>query len=1485
MPGPLLIDVFANAIRLIVSSPTSLAKADSVWIGGDVSLEFLGTKSTAKKFVAASGNLRVDKGLKLVSLMDGSFDFQQIVQLDTGAGGPIVGFGALSAYKQADGGPICWLNSVRAALVDSAGLPTSANIIRGTSKAQESTLQPNQRFFITQDGPGLVMDLGALFSTLKVDSVPEAPFTLQAAVSKVALHVATGAAAATASAAAGGHRLVIKSAIVQAAPASGLMRALKADADKWTPILLRASELHMAGGWVTATDFAPEQELLLARVIDVEDTPAAATILRARGEDMSFELNLAAALAGKPAARFHYRRPDISPRQNRNYGLRIKGFGSRSGVRPVLDANIAAIDLRDTGSGKRFEYLAGVTYLPVGDITTGSRLGPKPPADGSGIATLDIPYADLALRCEDDGSGLSPLSLDTSKAAALTIAKPFLRSRPAGFTSTKLEAWELDDKFTPARDFELNANGLLPTLKESWLDDFTTRGTPQNYHSVEHPGTTLTIDSTTLIGQKMAYARVKTAAPNKTKLTVKGIGSAKEAAAYSAFCIALGWAAVKAANAPSIGEAFSADNFTVNFPKLDDKAFQKFVKSNSLSGLRVVFVTRPTGDGSLAFKDFIDQNMPLKDGKPPELFHMPFAMGLSVILYQNGKYVYELDDLAPDKGGRPLSDDQAVAYDFDTKASLDPLDLGWTDANLWATEAKAHPAVWPRAQNGKRAQLDPSQDGWRGLFLKGMPLAFLAPKVVETDFKWLKAILDTVNRGLNLDYGWLDENGASWVGGYQAPNGKIEVTGLPFYNEWKSVLRLFVLDATVEGSAGKTVTQAIGLRFELPQITDKNDPTKSLAFEGDFSYSSGETGQTLIDIRARDADAWFSSESVPGFDKIALRQVSTDFKDVVQISVDMVATADLAAALPALSSDAANPLKARILFSLGDKPDAVISLILPAEQRSTLFGKWPFTLRSITFDVAAGMLYVNGRIETGLPGLQSIGATVVVSAKEINLRIDAIHGALNFGGLTIEASAMWADSQGKPVDGVPHNGAAKMKEREIWGSLTLKDPGLIGELDLRLRIGSQGGMSYWVGALQSDAKFSLGSVATLRKPFLLFAHNADLQLDANTSLQKLLENPTKSILKALQPKMDADKWLASWKPSKTIGTTIGGGGMLQVGSAVLSTDEGDDADEHLTSILYNDTGIFRVDGFAFLISQYPVDFGIVVDWKNQLYSIGLQLPTIDLPQGAPTYSVQAGAIFLELGLRGNPHVKLSIGWPERKGSDDFDRDWDKATKVVVNGMFPINTFQGGLLISLDKKAITMGVAVRAGWTFAPPAVGGGIAEASVDAGIMIGGVFIMSFVFDEERALPASRPLQLAWQPLTAKALAEEPPAILMQMQEALQEIDFALSSLGLPDVQIVAQLYGDLWGNASVRFMGVTLVGIHVAAYIRFEVCGSLHKGIGRIRGKAGFSVSVTILCVTYSTQAQLEVTLHDGDCPMLEGGRSRLAFADLLALPELSN
>jgi hypothetical protein len=113
----------------------------------------------------------------------------------------------------------------------------------------------------------------------------------------------------------------------------------------------------------------------------------------------------------------------------------------------------------------------------------------------------------------------------------------------------------------------------------------------------------------------------------------------------------------------------------------------------------------------------------------------------------------------------------------------------------------------------------------------------------------------------------------------------------------------------------------------------------------------------------------------------------------------------------------------------------------------------------------------------------------------------------------------------------------------------------------------------------------------------------------------------------------------------------------------------------------------------------------------------------------------------------------------------------------------------------------------------------------------------------------------------------------------ALAVIERTLFSASV-DVIMDAEMFGDIWGDASVEFMGVTLAAIHLKAFARFVVCGSLNNGIMEAKGTIGFEVSVTILCVTYKAHASLDITLIDGSCPLMLEDQTVISQGDLALL-----
>jgi hypothetical protein len=235
-------------------------------------------------------------------------------------------------------------------------------------------------------------------------------------------------------------------------------------------------------------------------------------------------------------------------------------------------------------------------------------------------------------------------------------------------------------------------------------------------------------------------------------------------------------------------------------------------------------------------------------------------------------------------------------------------------------------------------------------------------------------------------------------------------------------------------------------------------------------------------------------------------------------------------------------------------------------------------------------------------------------------------------------------------------------------------------------------------------------------------------------------------------------------------------------------------------------------------------------------------------------------------------------------------------------MFPINTFWGGYLAELQTNKVVFGFAIRAGWTWSKQASIGGVASGSAELGITIGGVFQFAVTWDGPASshayLNGTAALTPTYTSLSMvkvtrdsrghvdSALAEHAAVII----SSIDSIDASLSRLSGIDLAMSAEIFGDIWGKASVQFLGITLAAISIRAFARFRVCGTLSKGITQAKAEVGFEVSVTILCVTYSAHASVDVTLIDGDCPLLDasdrfllagGPRQHLALSPSTQIP----
>jgi hypothetical protein len=92
------------------------------------------------------------------------------------------------------------------------------------------------------------------------------------------------------------------------------------------------------------------------------------------------------------------------------------------------------------------------------------------------------------------------------------------------------------------------------------------------------------------------------------------------------------------------------------------------------------------------------------------------------------------------------------------------------------------------------------------------------------------------------------------------------------------------------------------------------------------------------------------------------------------------------------------------------------------------------------------------------------------------------------------------------------------------------------------------------------------------------------------------------------------------------------------------------------------------------------------------------------------------------------------------------------------------------------------------------------------------------------------------------------------------------------------AETFGCIKGSASAVLFGVTIVGASVEAFAALKMCGSTCSGITYLGGVFSFTLSVRILCFTFSAGFDFEFELiKKGDTPCIENAfKSALAYAN---------
>lgn len=221
-----------------------------------------------------------------------------------------------------------------------------------------------------------------------------------------------------------------------------------------------------------------------------------------------------------------------------------------------------------------------------------------------------------------------------------------------------------------------------------------------------------------------------------------------------------------------------------------------------------------------------------------------------------------------------------------------------------------------------------------------------------------------------------------------------------------------------------------------------------------------------------------------------------------------------------------------------------LSLALPKEAETNLFGRWPLTVQAISVQFAENPadttveLRIRGQLHLGISKFASVGATVVLrrdaGGVKLNVEIDSISGSLKVGNVKISGSFEWKDGKGNSGL-VDLTGAATAGQaRDLWGAIIVEDPGVIGKNMLAVRVGNQGEVSFWIATISASLDIPLG-IGQLKNPALLLSHNADFE----GNLEKVVTDPTGSLLQVLRPDFSNEEtvtdWLAKWSPLQRLG--------------------------------------------------------------------------------------------------------------------------------------------------------------------------------------------------------------------------------------------------------------------------------------------------------------------------------------------------------------
>ena len=1323
------------------------------------------------------------------------------------------------------------------------------------------------------------------------------------------------------------------------------------DSNPYSPTAteIRVDKIEAGGNWFTATECRPrsDKDVFVAAIAPF--SPEGETVFRAGIPGLAnankptselrfhFPIDLVGGAGDVDLVpHFEYRGlpagtpPNAAERREVYRGLRIRGLGWSKTGPARLDASVGRIALlRQQDGSSRFAFEAGKPLKIRGAITD-SVVAPK--LDRlTNQRVLTVPCGQMAveIRAANELSGPTSIVLDTN-AGTLQFTDPKLVGPPLGVQSFKetrplgldasgpseglaYDRWQMGlTSGQPNFVVRLTNDGAFPDVSnqpgnhQSWQEVFQTE-TTQPFPQLEHPGVSVLIDPPRALSRLAGPSKRTTITRSK-----KWDASGKEKLVYSSVAALISYKSIRLI--VDSDETFLPDDAIIDASeKMDDPSSNKWVVANGIDDqVRVYYWEDDSHDQDAEINRFILDNIELK----PNTSHAywPFAKGLSILLYKQLTPGQPGGQMAPEiarlrgKAGPGLAFDWSHFQTLWERANGSSVSsaFGW-DARKLKDMKDAAPALWPRLSGRNGSRLDPTDKRWRGILMRDLPMVLnITPheKAALAEIPFLKNLIDKINDHLVLDYGWKDETGSTWSASvlFSGDAGRVSPP------EWDPYITLNVIRFGTIGAAGKSLAAKGELKVTLPPLKDDNG--NAIELTGTFSFDL-ENGAQLGPVEVSSTSE-YTNNSFPGFDKFTITRFSTDFR-YVQIDAELKPSNELAAALPVLNADV--PLLATIRFDLTGSPSADVTFLMPAEQNTNLFGKWPLVLQGLRMSLKDPVtITASCRLNLGLGSFTSVGGDIIVTKGDdgfdLNVSLHEIGGSVNFGDFSLAGAIYWSGTPAgtdppKPGKAVKRSELANEgRARDIWGLIQVSSGnGLFGDFGtdkeekdtLWLRIGSRGELTYWIAALNSTRSIPFGPGRITDGMFIL-AKNADKDKLLETSLANMAFDAFSKL--RLKPSETANNWLASWKPSDKAGTLVAASGYLEFNDVIASSSQNDDEPDsdddsappkkYLTSLAFTSNGIVRVEATIKLLGVENVRVGIGVDFPRHFFSAGIQLPKIGYPppqnpEDKPEFEIQGGQIVLGAGFKpGKRELYLNIGWPPRNQGDSLDPlgvDWSKSVMIRWDNFFPINTFWGGMLAAYKEadSQIKLGFALRAGWT-KQWKLGGDLIGVSAELGVAVGGAVIFVFAWNRATARPvlilpepANYLIRLGtyerrWQQ-EAVALSvagyREEYSSLRDSQRRVREI---LSDLEAQKAQIDATVFIDVWGNASAKVLGVDVASIEISGRVRLHLCLSATESdlhISRAEAYLGFVFKVKVGC--YEQDAHGEVTftfIANGEC-----------------------